>query len=179
LPCALQSRAARLQGVERVAQMAEWGRKRDGRALGLAYIDYSGSQVAGIAEISIDRASGQIKVHHFWCTIDCGVAVQPDNVAAQTESSIVYGLGLTLTERISIKDGTVEQSNFYDYHLPRMNDVPDMHVEVITTDNHPTGAGQMATPLVAPAISNAVAQLTGVRLRHTPFVPDRIKKALG
>jgi isoquinoline 1-oxidoreductase beta subunit len=167
------------KAVERVAQMAEWGRKRDGRALGLAYIDYSGSQVAGIAEISIDRASGQIKVHHFWCTIDCGVAVQPDNVAAQTESSIVYGLGLTLTERISIKDGTVEQSNFYDYHLPRMNDVPDMHVEVITTDNHPTGAGQMATPLVAPAISNAVAQLNGVRLRHTPFVPDRIKKALG
>jgi isoquinoline 1-oxidoreductase beta subunit len=167
------------KAVERVAQMAEWGRKRDGRALGLAYIDYSGSQVAGIAEISLDRASGQIKVHHFWCTIDCGVAVQPDNVAAQTESSIVYGFGLTLTERISIKDGTVEQSNFYDYHLPHMNDVPDMHVEVITTDNHPTGAGQMATPLVAPAISNAVAQLTGVRLRHTPFVPDRVKKALG
>ena len=66
--------------VERVAQMAEWGRKREGRALGLAYIDYSGSQVAGIAEVSLDRASGQIKVHNFWCTIDCGVAVQPDNI---------------------------------------------------------------------------------------------------
>ena len=67
--------------------MADWGRKRDGRALGFAYLDYSGSQVAGIAEVSVDRASGQIKVHDFWCTIDCGVAVQPDNVAAQTESS--------------------------------------------------------------------------------------------
>ena len=76
-----------------MAQMADWGRKRDGRALGLAYIDYSGSQVAGIAEVSLDRASGQIKVHNFWCTIDCGIAVQPDNVIAQTESSIVYGLG--------------------------------------------------------------------------------------
>ena len=106
--------------VERVAQMADWGRKRDGRALGLAYIDYSGSQVAGIAEVSLDRTSGQIKVHNFWCTIDCGVAVQPDNVIAQTESSIVYGLGLTLSERISIKDGIVEQSNFYDYSLPRI-----------------------------------------------------------
>ena len=95
--------------------MAEWGTKRDGRALGLAYIDYSGSQVAGIAEVSLDRASGQIKVHNFWCTIDCGVAVQPDNVIAQTESSIVYGLGVTMSERISIKDGVVEQSNFYDY----------------------------------------------------------------
>ena len=91
------------QVVERVAHMADWGRKRDGRALGLAYIDYSGSQVAGIAEVSLDRTSGQIKVHNFWCTIDCGVAVQPDNVLAQTESSIVYGLGLTLSERIRLR----------------------------------------------------------------------------
>jgi len=168
-----------LKAVERVAQMAEWDRKREGRALGLAYIDYSGSQVAGIAEVSLDRASGQVKVHHFWCTIDCGVAVQPDNVVAQTESSIVYGLGMTLSERISIKGGAVEQSNFYDYHLPRMNDVPEMHIELIKTDNHPTGAGQMATPLIAPTVSNAIMQLTGVRLRHTPFTPERVKKALG
>ncbi len=165
--------------VERVAQMAEWGKRREGRGLGFAYLDYSGSQVAGIAEISLNRASGEIKVHNFWCTIDCGVAVQPDNVIAQTESSIVYGLGVTLTELITIKNGVVEQSNFYDYHVPRMKDVPPMHIEVIQTDNHPTGAGQMATPLVAPAIAGAVAELTGVRLRHTPFLPERVKKALG
>ncbi len=165
--------------VQRVAQMADWGRKRDGRALGFAYLDYSGSLVAGIAEISLDRGSGQIKVHDFWCTIDCGVAVQPDNVVAQTEGSIVYGLGLALTEIISIKNGAVEQSNFYDYQVPRMNQVPAMHIEVIATDNHPTGAGQMATPLVAPAIASAVAELSGVRLRHTPFTPERVKKALG
>ena len=113
------------------------------------------------------------------CTIDCGVAVQPNNVIAQQESSIVYGLGVALTEIITIKNGVVEQSNFYDYHVPRMKDVPPMHIEVIQTDNHPTGAGQMATPLVAPAIANAVAERTGVRLRHTPFLPDRVKKALG
>ena len=165
--------------VERVAQMAEWGKRREGRGLGFAYLDYSGSQVAGIAEISLNRASGEIKVHNFWCTIDCGVAVQPDNVIAQTESSIVYGLGVTLTELITIKNGVVEQSNFYDYRVPRMKDVPPMHIEVIQTDNHPTGAGQMATPLVAPAIAGAVAELTGVRLRHTPFLPERVKKALG
>ena len=82
--------------VKRVAEMAEWGKKRDGRALGFAYLDYSGSQVAGIAEVSLDRASGVIKVHNFWCTIDCGVAVQPDNVIAQQESSIIYGLGVAL-----------------------------------------------------------------------------------
>ena len=89
----------------------------------------------------------------------------------------IYGLGMALTERISIKDGAVEQSNFYDYQVMRLSDVPQMHIEIVPSDNHPTGVGQMATPLVAPAISSAVAQLTGVRLRHTPMTPDRVKKA--
>jgi isoquinoline 1-oxidoreductase beta subunit len=117
-------------------------------------------------------------LHNFWCALDCGIAVQPDNVAAQSESSIVYGLGLALIERITIKDGAVEQSNFYDYRIPRMSDVPLMHIEVISTDNPPTGVGQMATPLVTPAIGKAIAQLAGARLRHAPFTPERIKKAL-
>ena len=164
--------------VERVAKMADWGKKRDGRALGFAFIDYSNSLLGGIVEISLDRASGRIKVHNFWCAIDCGLAVQPDNVMAQTESSIVYGLGMALTEHITVKDGAIEQSNFYDYQVMRMNDVPQMHIEVMSTDNHPTGAGQMATPLVAPAINNAFAALTGVRLRETPMTPERVKKAL-
>ena len=86
---------------------------------------------------------------------------------------------MTLTERITVKDGAVQESNFYDYRVPRMNEVPEMHIELIQTDNHPTGAGQMATPLVAPAISNAVARLTGVRLRETPMTPERVRKALG
>lgn len=175
----LQKTPRGVKVVERVAQMANWGRKAEGRGFGFAFLDYSGSQVAGIVEVSLDRRTGQIKVHDFWCTIDCGVAIQPDNVIAQTESSTVYGLGLALTERITFKNGVVEQSNFYDYHVPRMNEIPLMHTEVIQTDNHPTGVGQMSTPLVAPAISNAIMQLTGVRLRHTPFMPDRVKKAIG
>ncbi len=164
--------------VERVAQMADWGRERPGRALGMAYIDYSGTHVAGIAEVSLDRTSGQIRLHEFWCTLDCGIAVQPDNVVAQTESSIVYGLGIALSERITIKNGAVQQSNFYDYRVPRMDEVPLMHIEVIPTDNAPTGVGQMATPLVAPAVGNAIARLAGARLRHTPFTPERVKAAL-
>ena len=75
--------------VERVAQMANWGAKRSaGRALGCAFIDYSNSLLACVAEISVDRVEGRIKVHNFWCTIDCGVPVQPDNVIAQTQSSL-------------------------------------------------------------------------------------------
>jgi isoquinoline 1-oxidoreductase subunit beta len=164
--------------LERVAHMADWGRSRNGHGLGTAYIDYSDTQVAAVVEISIDRDTGKIKLHNVWCAIDCGVAVQPDNVIAQTESSIVYGIGLALTERISIKDGAVEQSNFYDYVVSRNRDVPPMFVEVIQTDNKPTGVGQMATPLITPAVSNAVMALTGVRLRHAPFTEERVKKAL-
>jgi isoquinoline 1-oxidoreductase beta subunit len=165
--------------VERVAQMANWGAKRaDGRALGFAFIDYSDSSLGGIAEISVDRASGQIRVHNFWCSIDCGIPVQPDNIIAQTQSSIVYGMGMALTEQISIQNGAVQQSNFYDYQVMRMSDIPDIQIEIVKTDNHPTGAGQMGTPLVAPAINNAFAALTGKRLRETPMTPDRVKAAL-
>jgi isoquinoline 1-oxidoreductase beta subunit len=165
--------------VERVAAMANWGRRVEGRGFGIAFLDYAGTQVAGIIEISLDRETGKIKAHNFWCAIDCGVAVQPDNIIAQTEGSAIYGLGLALSERISIRDGAVEQSNFYDYLVPRLGEVPLLHTEIVQTDNHPTGVGQMSTPLVAPAISNAVMQLTGVRLRHAPFTPERVKAALG
>jgi len=164
--------------IEEVARMADWKRKRPGRGLGVAYLDYSGSQLAGIAEVSVDRASGAIRVHNFWCTIDVGVPIQPDNVIAQTESSIVYGLGLALMERITIEDGAVRQSNFYDYRVPRMSDLPEVHIKLIPTRNHPTGAGQMATPLVPSAISNALFQLTGARLRQQPMLPERVKVAL-
>jgi isoquinoline 1-oxidoreductase beta subunit len=163
--------------VETAARMADWDRKR-GRALGFAFIDYSNTLTAGIAEISVDRATGVIRVHDFWCALDCGIPVHPDNVRAQTEGSIVYGLGMALTETISVKDGAVAESNFYDYRVPRMNEVPNIHVELIATDNHPTGVGQMATPLVAPAIASAFFELTGRRLRHSPFTPERVKAAL-
>ncbi len=158
--------------------MADWKYKRPGRGLGFAYLDYSGTQVAGIAEVSVDRGSGAIRVHEFWCTIDCGVAVQPDNVIAQTESSIVYGLGLALSERITIENGAVRQSNFFDYHVPRQLDMPRLTTKLIPTRNQPTGAGQMATPLVPTAISNAVYALTGVRLRQQPMLAERVKLAL-
>ena len=91
-----------------------------------------------------------------------------------SEGSIIFGLGFALSERITIKGGVVQQSNFSDYHVPRMNEIPDIHVELITTDNDPTGVGEVTTPLVAPAIGNAIATLTGIRLRRAPMTPDRV-----
>jgi isoquinoline 1-oxidoreductase subunit beta len=164
--------------IDRVSRMADWGRKRHGSALGFTYMNYSGTQIALIAEASVDRRTGQLRVPQIWVALDPGIAVQPDNVIAQTESSVVYGLGFALSERITIDDGVVRESNFYDYRVPRMNEIPEISIELISTDNHPTGVGQMATPLVAPAIANAVAELTGVRLRHTPMTADRVLTAL-
>lgn len=163
--------------LEEVARMADWGRKRTGRGLGVAYLDYSGTQLAGIAEVSLAK-DGRVRVHDFWCVIDAGVAVQPDNIIAQTESSIVYGLGLALTEHIDVVGGAVKQSNFYDYHVPRISDIPNIHIKLVQTPNSPTGAGQMATPLVPSAIANALFQLTGVRLRQQPLLPERVLHAM-
>ena len=165
--------------VETVATMADWGRPRDGRALGFAFVDMNGGLAAGVAEVSLDRRTGQITVYDFWCAADCGVQIQPDNMVAQIEGGIVYGLSLATFGHITIKDGIVEQTNFSDYPVPRMRDTPAMHVELIPSDNPPVGVGQTSVPLVAPAIGNAVAQLTDIRLRQLPMLPERVKTALG
>ena len=162
-----------------VAQMSDWTRKRDGRALGVATMVKDDTLAAGVSEVSVDRASGKLKVHNVWVALDAGIAVQPGNIAAQTEGSIVYGLGHVLRERIVIKDGRVQQSNFGDYEPARMSDVPNIAVKVISTDNPPTGAGEDGLPVLACSVGNAIATLTGVRLRELPFAPERVKGALG
>jgi isoquinoline 1-oxidoreductase subunit beta len=162
-----------------VAEMSDWTRKRDGRALGIALAEKDDSLNAGVAEVSVDRATGKIKVHNFWAAIDAGLAVQPRNLAAQIEGGIIYGLGSVLREKITIRDGRVVESNFNDYEVTRMSDVPNVQVRVVSTDNPPTGAGEDGVPLVACAIGNAVASLTSVRLHELPFAPERVRGALG
>jgi isoquinoline 1-oxidoreductase beta subunit len=162
-----------------VAEMSDWKRKRDGTALGVATMVKDDTLAAGIAEVSVDRASGKVKVHNVWVAIDAGIAVQPKNIAAQTEGSIVYGLGHVLREKIVIKDGRVLQSNYTDYQVTRMSDVPNIEVKVVSTDNPPTGAGEDGLPVLACAVGNAIATLTGVRLRELPFAPERVRGALG
>jgi len=172
--------APRMQTLLRaVAEMSDWKRKRDGTALGVATMVKDDTLAAGVAEVSVDRASGKVKVHNVWVAIDAGIAVQPRNIAAQTEGSIVYGLGHVLREKIVIKDGRVLQSNYTDYEVARMSDVPNIEVKVISTDNPPTGAGEDGLPLLACSVGNAIATLTGVRLRELPFAPERVRGALG
>jgi len=163
--------------IETVAEMSNWRNMPEDHGLGVAYIDYK-SQLAAVVDVTVNSQSGAITVHNVWVAIDCGIAVQPDNVIAQQMGCAVYGLGLALTESISMSRGIVEQTNFHNYRVPRMSDIPNIAIEIVHTPNPPTGAGQMTTPLIAPAISNAVAAATGVRLRHMPMTPERVLGAL-
>jgi isoquinoline 1-oxidoreductase beta subunit len=176
----LSNGVPRMQHLLRVvAEMSDWTRKRDATALGLGTMVKDDTLAAGVAEVALDRQNGTIKVVNFWAAVDAGIAVQPRNLAAQTEGSIVYALGHVLREKITIKDGRVLQSNYSDYEVARMSDVPHIEIKVVSTDNKPTGGGEEGVPLVACAVGNAIATLTGVRLRELPFSPDRVRGALG
>ena len=164
--------------IKAVAEMSNYKKKRPGRGLGIAFSDYHDTLTAGVAEVSVDKATGKIKVHNYWIAVDPGLVIQPENAQAQIESAIVYGLSGALSEELSMKGGAIQQSNFNDYHVLRMSDMPEIHIKIIATDNPPTGMGEVGIPTVAPAIGNAVAQLTGKRLRHLPMSSDRVKKAL-
>jgi len=164
--------------VKTVADMANWGQMRQGLAVGIAFSDALRSRTAAAAAVSVDEASGEIKVHHLWAAVDAGLAVQPRNIVAQIESAMTFGLGAALIEQITVRNGVVQQTNFHEYRVMRMSDMPLMDVKVISTDNKPTGIGEAGVPVVAPAIANAVAVLTGKRLRHLPMTPDRVKRGL-
>src|SRR5262249_33353384 len=154
--------APRMQHLLRtVAEMSNWSRKRDGTAVGVGTMVKDDTLAAGVAEVAVDRASGKVRVRNVWVAMDAGIAVQPRNIAAQTEGSIIYGLGHVLREKIVIKDGRVQQSNFTDYEVARMSDAPNIEVKVVSTDNPPTGAGEDGLPVLACAVGNAIAALTG------------------
>jgi isoquinoline 1-oxidoreductase beta subunit len=165
---------------EKVAQMSDWKAPRpQGRALGMSVSERSGSLGAGVAEISVDRASGKIRVHRVWLAVDGGLVVQPGMARANVESGILYGLSSVLHERVTLKDGVVQQSNFHDYHVMRMSDMPEsMEVAFVERDAAPSGLGEIGNPWVAAAVANAFHRLTGKRLKHMPFTPARVQEVL-
>lgn len=166
--------------LKEVAQMADWGNASipEGRARGIAVTDHGGSFAAGIAEISLTE-DHQIKVHHFWTAVDAGIVIQPGNTRAQIEGGIIMGLSSVLQESITFKDGRVQQSNFHDYPLLRMADVPEeIEVRLLHSDAAPSSIGELSLPLVGGAVANAFLSLTGKPLRHMPFRPEKVKAAL-
>ncbi len=138
-----------------------------GRAHGVALHQSFGSIVAQVAQVSVQN--GEIRVHKVVCALDCGIAVNPNIIRQQVESSVVFGLSAALFGEITVKNGQVQQSNFHDYPVVRMNQAPEVETVIIKSAAHPSGMGEPAVPPVAPAVANAVFKLTGKRLRSLPL----------
>jgi isoquinoline 1-oxidoreductase beta subunit len=157
-----------------VAERSGWGSVvPEGRGRGIAAHFTFGSYAAQMAEVSVSDA-GTIRVHRVVAGIDCGTPVNPDGIRAQVESGIVYGLSAALSGEITIKDGIVQQSNFHDYPVLRINQMPDIEIHIVPSTEPPTGTGETSTPPIAAAVANAVFAATGRRLRQPPFTPARV-----
>ncbi|MEO8637021.1 MAG: xanthine dehydrogenase family protein molybdopterin-binding subunit [Gemmatimonadales bacterium] len=150
------------------AQKAGWGKAPAGRAQGIAiHHFFSDAIVAEVAEVSIE--AGKVRVHKVTCAVDCGLAINPANVRYQIEGGVIYGLSAALYGEITIEKGRVKQSNFHDYPVLRMPDAPVVEVHIVPSAESPKGVGEPGLPPIAPAVANAVARLTGTRVRKLPI----------
>ncbi len=165
----LLSNSPRTLGVlEKVAQIGRWGRKTGTNVhQGIAVHKSFGSYVAEMVELKIEN--GEIKLLKVFCVIDCGLVVNPDIVTMQMESCIIFGATAALYGEITLQDGKVQQSNFHDYPMMRMNQAPEIEVFIIDSDESPTGVGEPGLPPLAPAIASALYKATNKRFRDLPF----------
>ena len=157
-------------GVLRLAaEKAGWGTALpEGRARGIAMHESFQSYVAQVAEVALGD-DGDFKVERVVCAVDCGIAVNPDNVAAQMEGGFGYGFGHALRNAITLTDGAVDQSNFDDYEPMRITDMPRVETHIVASTEAPTGVGEPGVPPAAPAVANALFAATGIRRRRLPF----------
>jgi len=159
----------RLKNVLNIAaKNAKWGRELpEGHGLGIAFYYSFYSYVATVVEVSV--INDKLKLHHIWTVLDCGMVLNKDNVLNQMEGASVFGSSIALYGKITAKDGAIEQSNFHDYKMTRMNEIPPIDVTLVESDEAPTGVGEPGVPPVAPAIANAIFNATGKRYRSLPL----------
>ena len=174
---AMLAKHPRHAGVLKLAaEKAGWlsGQPPDGKMRGIAVHESFASYVANAAEVSL-RDDGSVKVERVVCAIDCGIAVNPDVVIAQVEGGLGYGLGAALKGAITMKGGVVEQSNFDDYDVLRISEMPKVEVYIVPSAQPPTGVGEPGTPVVAPAVANALLAGTNVRTNVLPMNKQKYK----
>jgi isoquinoline 1-oxidoreductase beta subunit len=151
-----------------VAEKAGWGKELGpNRGMGVAVQFLFASYVALVAEVTMDGEA--FRVDRITCAVDCGLAIDPDIVAAQMEGGIAYGLGQVLFSRLDLDDGKVRQSNFHNHKVVRMRHMPQVNVHIMPSAEPPTGVGEPSTAVVAPAVVNAIASATGQYRTHLPL----------
>ena len=154
--------------LELAAEKAGWGTPLpEGRARGIAMRKSFESFVAEVADVSVD--GGRVRVHKVVCAVDCGISINPWNVEAQMESAIIFGLTAALHGELTLENGRVQQSNFHDYPVLRMDETPEIEVHIVKSSEPPTGVGEPGVPPIAPAVANALFALTGKRIRKLPI----------
>jgi isoquinoline 1-oxidoreductase beta subunit len=159
--------------LDLAAEQAGWGQPLPkGRGRGIAVAEAFKTYVAQVAEVTVG-GDGKVKVDRVVCAVDCGVAVNPDVIAAQMEGGIGFGLGAVLYGAITLKDGQVEQSNFDGYQVLRIDDMPKVEVHIVPSTEAPTGVGEPGVAPIGPAVANAVFAATGKRYRVLPFSSAR------
>ncbi len=174
---ALLGKSPRHKGVlELAAAKAGWGSPLPpGRHRGIAVAFSYGSWAAEVAEVSV-ATDGSARVHRVVCAIDCGIAVNPDQIRAQMEGGIVYGLTAALYGEITIENGRVQQSNFHDYPMLRINEMPVVEAHILPSTEPPGGVGEPAVPPIAPAVANAIFAATGKRIRQLPIRGNDLRR---
>jgi isoquinoline 1-oxidoreductase beta subunit len=175
----------RLANVLRiVAERAGWGKSLPpATGLGVACVTAqekkSPTWTASAVQARVDPATGTVRVEKIICAVDCGIVVNPDGVRSQVEGSLLFGLSNALKERVTVAGGAVVQSNFSDYQVLRMNELPDVvEVHVVPSTEFPTGVGEPGVTTIAPALSNAIFAATGARVRSVPLLPERVLAAI-
>ncbi|HZZ94896.1 MAG TPA: xanthine dehydrogenase family protein molybdopterin-binding subunit [Usitatibacter sp.] len=163
--------------LDLAASKAGWGRKLPkGSGLGVSVQSVFGSYMAHVAEVEVS-GDGQVRVRRVVCAVDCGTVVNPDTVQAQVQSAVIFGIGAALYNEITLKDGRVEQSNFHDHRVLRMNEAPAIEVHIVRNFEPPGGMGEPGTSLIVPAVANAIFAATGKRLRKLPVDAEALKQA--
>ena len=163
------------QGNKFAAEKAPWGSSPpEGLYRGIAAHDFHETMLAFVVEISVDENQG-IRVHRVICALDCGIVINPKIVEAQIRGGIAFGLTAALKSEITIRKSRVVQSNFDDFPLLRMDEMPVVEVHIVPSTNPPHGIGETAVPLIGPAVANAVYAATGQRIRKLPIYPHDLQ----
>jgi isoquinoline 1-oxidoreductase beta subunit len=159
--------------LELAAEKAGWGTTLpEGKARGIAVHESFSTFVAQVAEITM-QPDGSVKVDRVVCAVDCGRAINPDVIRAQMEGGIGFGLGGVLYGEVTLDKGAVQQSNFHDYRVLRIEEMPKVEVHIVPSSEAPTGVGEPGVPPIGPAVANAVFAATGRRVRNLPFTRDQ------
>ena len=186
----IEFRLAHLKGAPRLARVLQLAADKAGwgsalppnTARGVACVSAQEKKTptwtASVVQARVDPQTGNVRIEKVVTAVDCGIVVNPDGVRAQLEGSVLFGVSNVVKERVTIKNGAIEQSNFHDYQVLRMNEAPTVEVHVVPSTEYPTGVGEPGTTTIAPALSNAIFAATGARVRSVPLLPDRVLKAI-